>query len=56
MAKETKTSSEEVIEKVKFFIDPKRTNGGLWTNGKREVGWITCTQEEAEDKQRRRNN
>lgn len=48
MAKETQ---EE--EKMLIFIDPKRTNGGLRTNGKNYVGKITVPVHFAEDLLRR---
>ncbi len=37
------------IKKVKIYIDPKETDGGLTTNSKRLVGYVELDEKEAED-------
>ena len=48
--KEVKTPKEE--EMVTIVIDPEMTDGGIRINGKRYVGKVTVTVNQAEDLQR----
>ena len=50
MAKEIKPVEAKVTsDLVTIIIDPKRTNGGVRVNGKRYVGKVSVTSDQAED-------
>ena len=40
---------ESKTKKVRIYIDPKLTDGGLTTNGRRLVGYVEVDEQEAED-------
>jgi hypothetical protein len=55
MAQNTNVSESKNTEmkKVRIYIDPKATDGGLTTNEKKLVGYVEVSEEEAEDIARR---
>ena len=53
---ESKNAEKEIskeTKKIRIYIDPKLTDGGFSTNGRRLVGYVEVDEEEAEDLKRR---
>ena len=50
---ESKNAENKETKKIRIYIDPKLTDGGFTTNGRRLVGYIEVDEEEAEDLKRR---
>ena len=48
-ASESKNAEGTKTKKIRIYIDPKETDGGLSTNGKRLVGYVELDEKEAED-------
>ncbi len=52
-ASESKNAEGTKNKRVRLYIDPKETDGGLSTNGKRLVGYVELDEKEVEDVLRR---
>lgn len=46
-------NAEKETKKIRIYIDPKLTDGGFTTNGRKLVGYIEVDETEAEDLKRR---